>query len=267
MKKISVLFLTICIVALLSACSNLNNDVNYSDDNNTSFTSTTKSADTTNEKQTTSKPKKPIVVSDLPDNFVDCTKYIGKDVSVFGVDLDQWDFDSFMQEIGKSQLYGNKGTVKVELGWDNRTIINVVLLLDEGEYIQGDEYKDISTKLEQIFGKPKTISDGITDFFGKNDFAFRLTRNGAGIGWNDENRNKFNQLEPTEPTQAETTTKPKKEPKIGMTADEIRQSTWGEPKSINKTTYSWGTKEQWCYSGYRYIYFENGIVTAIQEHN
>lgn len=25
------------------------------------------------------------------------------------------------------------------------------------------------------------------------------------------------------------------------------------------------TQEQWCYSGYRYIYFENGIVTAIQE--
>lgn len=57
----------------------------------------------------------------------------------------------------------------------------------------------------------------------------------------------------------------KKTPQIGMTAEEVRQSTWGEPQDINKTTYSWGVKEQWCYSGYRYIYFEDGVVTAIQE--
>lgn len=54
-------------------------------------------------------------------------------------------------------------------------------------------------------------------------------------------------------------------PEIGMTADEVKKSTWGEPTKINKTTYSWGTSEQWVYSNYRYIYFENGIVTAIQE--
>lgn len=54
-------------------------------------------------------------------------------------------------------------------------------------------------------------------------------------------------------------------PQIGMTADEVLQSTWGEPSDINKTTYAWGTKEQWCYPEYKYIYFENGVVTAIQE--
>lgn len=40
---------------------------------------------------------------------------------------------------------------------------------------------------------------------------------------------------------------------------------WGEPDDINKSTYSWGVKEQWCYSDYRYIYFEDGIVTSIHE--
>lgn len=54
-------------------------------------------------------------------------------------------------------------------------------------------------------------------------------------------------------------------PAIGMTAEEVRKSTWGEPTKINKSTYSWGTSEQWVYSGYRYVYVENGIVTAIQE--
>lgn len=54
-------------------------------------------------------------------------------------------------------------------------------------------------------------------------------------------------------------------PAIGMTAEQVEASTWGKPKDINKTTYSWGVKEQWVYSGYRYIYLEDGIVTAIQE--
>lgn len=57
----------------------------------------------------------------------------------------------------------------------------------------------------------------------------------------------------------------KKEPAIGMTAEQVEKSTWGKPKDINKTTYSWGVSEQWVYSGYRYIYLEDGIVTAIQE--
>lgn len=56
-----------------------------------------------------------------------------------------------------------------------------------------------------------------------------------------------------------------KGPSIGMSKNEIEASTWGKPKKINKTTYEWGTTEQWCYSNYRYIYFKNGVVTAISE--
>ena len=59
--------------------------------------------------------------------------------------------------------------------------------------------------------------------------------------------------------------KNRRDPEIGMTAEEVRESTWGEPKDINKTTYTWGVAEQWVYSGYRYIYLNDGIVTAIQE--
>lgn len=56
-----------------------------------------------------------------------------------------------------------------------------------------------------------------------------------------------------------------KAPEIGMTADEVRNSTWGEPKEINKTTTKYGVREQWVYSSRRYIYLEDGIVVAIQE--
>lgn len=54
-------------------------------------------------------------------------------------------------------------------------------------------------------------------------------------------------------------------PKIGMSASEVRNSMWGSPNKINKTTTSYGTKEQWVYGSGKYIYLENGIVTAIQE--
>lgn len=58
-------------------------------------------------------------------------------------------------------------------------------------------------------------------------------------------------------------------PKIGMTANEVLASSWGNPDDINRTTTAYGVREQWCYtSGYGkqgYIYFEDGIVTTIQE--
>lgn len=54
-------------------------------------------------------------------------------------------------------------------------------------------------------------------------------------------------------------------PKIGMTAEEVNGSIWGKPDKINKTTTKYGVSEQWCYSDNRYVYLDDGIVTAIQE--
>lgn len=51
---------------------------------------------------------------------------------------------------------------------------------------------------------------------------------------------------------------------VGMTKDQVLNSTWGKPKDKNKTTTANGVSEQWVYSGYRYLYFENGILTTIQ---
>ena len=55
-----------------------------------------------------------------------------------------------------------------------------------------------------------------------------------------------------------------KDPTIGMTKEEARKSTWGEPQKINTTTTRYGVHEQWVYSGNRYLYFDNGILTSIQ---
>ncbi|MBM7111517.1 hypothetical protein SAM19_04937 [Brevibacillus laterosporus] len=54
-------------------------------------------------------------------------------------------------------------------------------------------------------------------------------------------------------------------PAIGMTKEEVLNSAWGKPNSINKTTTANGEHEQWVYSIKKYVYFDNGYVTAIQE--
>lgn len=58
-----------------------------------------------------------------------------------------------------------------------------------------------------------------------------------------------------------------KEPTIGMTSNEVLQSTWGTPQKINTTITANGKREQWVYPGYCYIYLTNNIVTEIQIHD
>jgi hypothetical protein len=52
---------------------------------------------------------------------------------------------------------------------------------------------------------------------------------------------------------------------IGMTAEQVRRSSWGKPKSINETITAGGKHEQWIYGG-GYLYLENGVLTSIQTH-
>lgn len=51
--------------------------------------------------------------------------------------------------------------------------------------------------------------------------------------------------------------------KLGMTRDMCIES-WGEPEKRNTTKGSYGVHEQWVYYS-QYLYFENGILTAIQD--
>ena len=54
------------------------------------------------------------------------------------------------------------------------------------------------------------------------------------------------------------------EVEVGFTKEMCIES-WGKPIDINTTRGSWGVSEQWCYSYDRYLYFENGILTSVQE--
>jgi len=50
---------------------------------------------------------------------------------------------------------------------------------------------------------------------------------------------------------------------LGMTQEQVSMA-WGRPGRINETVQASGVREQWVYSIYRYVYFHNGRVTAIQ---
>ncbi|MCW2119866.1 hypothetical protein [Flavobacterium sp. 7A] len=52
--------------------------------------------------------------------------------------------------------------------------------------------------------------------------------------------------------------------KIGWTKSMCIAS-WGKPYDINRTTNAYGTQEQYVYSLKKYLYFENGILTGIQD--
>jgi hypothetical protein len=50
---------------------------------------------------------------------------------------------------------------------------------------------------------------------------------------------------------------------IGMNQEMVRES-WGAPEDINRTIYPFGVHEQWVYGLGNYVYFEDGVVTTIQ---
>lgn len=51
---------------------------------------------------------------------------------------------------------------------------------------------------------------------------------------------------------------------IGMPKEEVIASSWGKPRRVNRTTTGSGAHEQWVYDSKNLYYFDNGVLTAIQ---
>jgi hypothetical protein len=51
---------------------------------------------------------------------------------------------------------------------------------------------------------------------------------------------------------------------VGMTCEQVIAA-WGKPASSHRTITSDHVSEQYCYPGYRYAYFTDGILTSIQD--
>lgn len=51
---------------------------------------------------------------------------------------------------------------------------------------------------------------------------------------------------------------------IGMTQQDVLDSSWGRPEKVNRTTNARGVREQWVYGGGNYLYFDDGVLRSIQ---
>lgn len=111
-----------------------------------------------------------------------------------------------------------------------------------------DNYVLLKPKVDSIKNEINDYNgefkDQISDFV--NDF--------------DQNYGSFNHTNSPDPEKENNSL-----PFIGMTEEKLLQTLWGKPKEINKTETKDGTSEQWVYESNRYVYLDNGIVTAIQE--
>lgn len=212
----------------------------------------------------------------IPNEFAEYTKFIGKDISILNVDTSQWDYDDFSHDLWDGSFYGHAGTVSVRLGWDKKTIVEFYLTLNDDNKISDSEMPELNNKLKKQFGENVEERNISYNFSGKDDFEFQLPKtlkqeSICSVSWNFDNMVSFMDKKPqkeTAPSSKETEIIVKKDPIIGMTTDEVRNSTWGNPSDINKTTTKYGVSEQWVYKfwdKHRYIYIEDGIVTTIQE--
>lgn len=119
---------------------------------------------------------------------------------------------------------------------------------------------DISNRLTGQYVIHDTNSNSNTLHFKKNITITGSTNDGSFDKYKNTTTNTT-----TDNTINTTLPPTPNDPTIGMTADQVRNSTWGKPEKINRTTTAYGTSEQWVYSNNRYIYLDNGIVTTIQD--
>ena len=266
--KTSILLLVFCLSLVLSGCSNSSDNVS----NNGSFTSeTTEQIASEIETSSISDSLQKIDLS-IPDEFVDYYKFIGMDVSVLNVDTSNWDFGDFSHDLWEGTFYGHNGKISVRLGWDKKTIVEFFLTLNDKEKIKDNERKGINEKVTSIYGNNIIERNISYEFSGNSDYTFSVPKtleqeSVCCVSWNDDILYEYFKSKPQEPDSEVETTEPKAklEPAIGMSAEEVENSTWGKPTKKNKTTTAYGIHEQWVYSSGRYIYLDDGIVTAIQE--
>jgi hypothetical protein len=74
-----------------------------------------------------------------------------------------------------------------------------------------------------------------------------------------------------DPVTALAECKKKGNPKIGMTAAQVKATCWGPPKYVNAKVRATGKYEQYVYGDNKFVYLRDGIVTSVsvkgQRHN
>lgn len=142
----------------------------------------------------------------------------------------------------------NSNLNKINCGKDKICSIKQILILPN----KNDKVASYSIQYDPLNNPEENI---LTVYTYKNDDPKTNTFESREVTYNENADDPFNKENSSETPIA-----------IGMSKqDVLNLNKWGKPKDINKTTTSFGTTEQWVYSTSRYLYFENGELTAIQE--
>lgn len=232
-----ILIIVLCMFFLLSGCSN-----NISN-NSTTTTELANQSKIEDESDYTSQTIKNDIQetietfdSSIPDEFVDYRKFIGRDIAVLNVDTSVWDNNKVSHDLWDGSFYGHNGKISVGLGWDNKTIIEFFLILNNDEKINEDERSTLNEKVISIFGNNVKENNISYNFSGIDDYEFCIPKtleqeSVCTVSWNIEVLSDYINSKPKETTtESNTIQEPiKQDPYIGMTADEVKNSTWGNP--------------------------------------
>jgi hypothetical protein len=149
---------------------------------------------------------------------------------------------------------------------------NIAVTLIDFEYVQKldaennqfyvnslkSKYADVITSIDKLKYIPKQIKDQIQEVKyiaqDKNNYYTKVL---------NEKEQEKRRVEVSK--EADNRTLNPLPVTLGMTKEEVLTNGWGRPIEINRTQSTTGTSEQWVYSGFKYLYFEDGILTTIQD--
>jgi len=127
-----------------------------------------------------------------------------------------------------------------------------------------EEYKDSNDELNAIYHYASAL-ESIHD---EDDYMVYSNTHDIPSQYKDRFTELINEEKESYKAQKEKSDVEKyrdKPPVIGETKEQLKTSSWGLPNDINKTTTGDNISEQWVYGDEKYVYLDNGIVTAIQE--
>lgn len=215
----------------------------------------------------------------VDDRFDDLLIKIRKRDSVYAYAQNKLDMAEAYETLNTADIKLNEGKISYELLYS--TLEKYIThepwgydkdFVDKAKQKQ-EEIEDKAVKEAVEIGKKKIEQK---DFEGARDYLEKFYKIGNSeiidlhkqvlkeLDKIKEEKQKQYEIEQAKKEAEEKARKKQEGVTIGMTKQDVLDSNWGEPKKINTSTYAWGTYEQWVYGNGNYLYFENGILTSIQ---
>ena len=110
----------------------------------------------------------------IPKEFIDYKKFIGEDISVLNVDTSTWDADDYTHDLWRGTFYGHSGMIAVRLGWDNKTIVEFFLQLDDTDKLSESDREELNSSLQDTFGSDVEEMNISYNYSGKDEYEFQL---------------------------------------------------------------------------------------------